>query len=84
MNEKIIIELEDKGQDFTKIICDKRGIILETRPFQTEMWKGGIIPIREEELFAIDKECPIHKPPIINYGFLKYKIKNIISSTNKK
>lgn len=75
--KRYVIELEDLGQDFTKIITDHTGEIIETRPFQTEHWKGGCIPIKDRSLFDIGKECPIHHPPHIEFGWLKYRIVRI-------
>lgn len=72
-----IIQIEDKGQDFTKIICDESGKILETKPCQSEVWKGGYIPLYENGMFSIGKPCPIHHPPHIEFGFLKYNIIDI-------
>lgn len=71
------IEIEDKGQDFTTIITDSDGVIVETRPFQTEFWKGGVIPIDVKALFGVGHLLPINHPPHINAGFLKYKIESI-------
>lgn len=71
------IVLEDNGQDFLEIDCDENGQIVETRPFQTSIWKGGFIPI-ESEMLKPGKLCPIHKPPEINYGFLKHRIQKVI------
>ena len=31
-----VITLEDKGQDFTKLITDKDGIVVKAEPYQTE------------------------------------------------
>lgn len=69
-----VIELEDKGQDFTTIITDSDGVIVETRPFQTEFWKGGSIPIEFPSMLKVGELLPINHPPHINFGFLKYKI----------
>ena len=71
------IEIEDKGQDFTTIITDSDGVIVETRPFQTQFWKGGAIPIQDKDMFKVGELLPINHPPHINYGFLRYKIEGI-------
>lgn len=67
------ITLEDNGQDFLEIITEDSGFITETRPFQTEIWKDGYIPLDSPE-FYIGGILPIHKPPHIIYGFLKHKV----------
>lgn len=72
-----IIELEDNGQDFLEIVTDQDGVIIETRPFQTSVWKGGIIPIEQKHMMKVGKNLPIHHPPNINFGFLKHKIKSV-------
>lgn len=69
-----IIELEDKGQDFLELITDEYGVIVDAKPFQKDIWVGGIIP---ETMLAVGKALPIHKPPHINYGFLKHNVKSI-------
>jgi hypothetical protein len=74
---KTIITIEDKGQDFTKIVCDENGVILETLPFQSDFWKNGIIPINDKDLMKIGQPCPLHKPPIFVYGFLNHNIEKI-------
>ena len=73
----ITIELEDNGQDFLEIDIDMNGVITATRPFQSAIWKGGIVPIEAPGMLEVGKPFPIHKPPEINYGFLKHKIKSI-------
>lgn len=65
------IELEDNGQDFLEFITDEDGRILEAKPFQTEAWKGGYIPIESQE---IGRLCMMHKPPEIEYGYLKHEV----------
>ena len=37
------IELEDKGQDFTKLRTDEQGIVIAAEPYQTDVWKGALI-----------------------------------------
>ncbi|MFC1118111.1 hypothetical protein ACFGY2_11620 [Pasteurella multocida] len=65
------IILEDKGQDFTRFRTDKNGVIIEAIPFQTDVWKGGMIPIKQQKL---GEYCMIHHSPHIEFGFLKYKV----------
>jgi hypothetical protein len=77
LDTAIIIELEDKGQDFLKIIVDTEGFVLQTWPFQTSLWKGAYIPIKSVK---VGKPCPIHHPPHIQFGFLNYKVMSIKKS----
>lgn len=76
MKDKWIIELEDNGQDFLRFILDIDGVVLRSEPFQTEIWRGAIIPFAAP-IFQIGEECPIHNPPHIIYGFLRHKVKSI-------
>lgn len=71
---KFKVELEDNGQDFLEFITNERGVIIEAKPFQTEIWEGGYIPIEMQE---IGDFCMMHKLPHFNYGFLKHKVTNI-------
>lgn len=73
------IQLEDKGQDFLELITDTHGNILEAKPFQTEVWKGGFIPVESQQ---IGEPCMMHKPPHFNYGYLNYNVINITPLTN--
>lgn len=70
-----VIELEDNGQDFLELITDEKGVIVDVKPFQKDVWIGGIIPI--ETMLEVGKALPIHKPPHIHYGFLKHNVKSI-------
>jgi hypothetical protein len=36
----ITIELEDKGQDFTRWTCDETGEVVKCEPFQGWLWEG--------------------------------------------
>lgn len=69
------IKLEDKGQDFTSLITDGDGIVVSTDLFQSSVWKGAIVPI---DMITVGKPCLIHHPPNIVFGFLKYKVTEII------
>lgn len=65
------IELEDKGQDFARLKTDEKGIVIAAEPFQTEIWKGALIPIAQQKIGDL---CMIHHLPHIKYGYLKYKV----------
>lgn len=73
----IKITLEDKGQDFTTLYTDDKGIITDAAQYQSHIWRGAMIPINDSGLFAVGRPLPIHHPPHIVYGFLKYKIQKI-------
>ncbi len=68
---KTKITLEDNGQDFLEFICNEEGMIVETYPFQGNIWNGGFIPI---DMAKVGEVCPLHKPPHVYYGYLKHKI----------
>ena len=69
-----LVELEDNGQDFLEFTTDKNGTIIKTEPFQGEAWNGAYIPIESQQ---VGEMCMIHKPPNIEYGYLKHKVINI-------
>ena len=71
------IDLEDSGQDFLTIITDAEGLVVETRPFQTNIWKGAYIPIESIGMMAPGQPLPIHKPPHIKHGYLKHRIEKV-------
>lgn len=68
------ITLEDKGQDFLRFITDDKGIVIEALPYQTDVWKGALIPIAQQEIGDL---CMIHHPPRIEYSYLRYKVLDI-------
>ena len=68
------IELEDNGQDFLTFTTNEIGTIINTKPFQGEIWNGGYIPVHSQ----LEGElCMLHKLPEFNYGFLKHRVKKI-------
>ncbi len=71
------ITLEDCGQDFLELYVDSIGKVIEAAPFQSSAWVGATIPIWSDDIVKVGELCPIHKPPHINFGFLKYKIESI-------
>ncbi len=70
---KHLIELEDNGQDFLLIHVEDN-FIIKTEPFQTDIWEGSYVPIEDVK---VGEEMPIHKPPHINFGYLKHKVESI-------
>lgn len=77
------ITLEDKGQDFLVLYVSAAGEIIDAKPFQSEIWKGGYIPINDSSMVAVGEYCPIHHPPYIMFGFLNYKIEKIEKVKNQ-
>ncbi len=75
--KQIKITLEDCGQDFTTFYTNEDGIVIDAQPFLSEIWRGAIIPVRDPDLFELGKQLPIHHPPHIMWGFLKYRIAEI-------
>ena len=69
-----LIELEDNGQDFLSFETDGIGTIIETKPFQGDIWNGGLIPVFAQEVGEL---CMLHKPPYYVYGFLKHRVTKI-------
>lgn len=68
------ITLEDKGQDLLWLIVNEGGVVEKAGPFQNSLWKGGYVPYWNA---LVGQLCPIHLPPHIERGFLKYKIESI-------
>ena len=50
------IELEDKGQDFTRLRTDEQGIVIAAEPYQTDVWKGALIPISQQKIGHLVEE----------------------------
>lgn len=71
------ITLEDQGQDFLELYVSEDEVVIDAQPFQSHIWKGAMIPISDKSMVKVGARCPIHNPPYINYGFLKYNIEAI-------
>lgn len=71
------ITLEDQGQDFLELYVSEDEVVIDAQPFQSHIWKGAMIPISDKSMVKVGVRCPIHKPPQIKYGFLKYLIEAI-------
>jgi hypothetical protein len=71
------IILEDKGQDFLELYVDHTGRVIEALPFQSSVWVGAYIPVNTFDMVQVGRPCPIHNPPHIEFGFLKYSIEKI-------
>jgi len=71
------ITLEDNGQDFLEFYVDSVGKIIDAQPFQSSIWVGGYIPVWSKDMVKPGELCPLHKPPVFQYGFLKHKIEQV-------
>lgn len=71
------ITLEDQGQDLLELYVSEDEVVIDALPFQGHIWKGAMIPISDESMVKVGARCPIHNPPYIEYGFLKYNIEAI-------
>ena len=67
------ITLEDKGQDFLWLLVDNYTVV-DAGPFQSHIWKGAFVPL---PMVKVGEPCPIHHPPHIRIGFLKYRVEKI-------
>lgn len=75
------ITLEDKGQDILWLIIDD-SVVVNAGPYQWHLWEGATIPM---SMVKVGQPCPVHHPPHIKFGFLKYrveKIEEVESQTN--
>lgn len=68
------ITLEDKGQDLLWLKVNEDGFVEKAGPFQDSMWREAFIPYWSTR---VGQFCPIHQPPFINFGYLRYKIVSI-------
>ena len=68
------ITLEDKGQDLLWLKVNDGGLVEEAGPFQNHIWKDAYVPYWYAHVGQL---CPIHLPPHIIQGFLKYNIESI-------
>lgn len=79
------ITLEDKGQDFIEIyVSEETDQIIDAKPFGGNIWKGAYVPLCCNDMVAVGKLFPIHNPPYISFGFLKYKIEKIEHITQEQ
>lgn len=79
------ITLEDKGQDFLEMyISEETHQIIDVKPFGIAFWEGAYVPIECQSMVSVGKLFPIHNPPHINFGFLKYKIEKIEHITQEQ
>lgn len=68
------ITLEEQQQDVVELITDHAGKVISCLQ---PAFIGAWIPVQADDMMQVGKLCPIHCPPTINYGFLKYKIEKI-------
>jgi len=70
------ITLEDKGQDLLELYVNDECEVVAAGPFGSS-WVGATIPVTIEGMVKVGELCPIHNPPHINFGLLKYKVESI-------
>lgn len=75
MKPAAIIEFEDKGQDFLFWELDRNGYVINSEPFQKEIWEGTWVDTLELE----EGHCPIIRIPRLGDELrnLSYKVKSI-------
>lgn len=71
------ITLEDKGQDVLMLFVNSNGVVIDAKPFQASVWAGAVVPIGVAGMVKVGAECPIHNPPHIVFGHLKYRVEAI-------
>lgn len=68
-----IIHLEDQGQDLLRLVTEN-DLVVEEQPFNRGIFTGGYIPSLQIE---IGSPCPMHCPPSLVFGYLKYNVEKI-------
>lgn len=71
------ITLEDRGQDFLELYVNDKGVVIDAKPFLYPTWAGAYIPVSDKSMMRVGEPCPIHHPPHIVFGFLRYNIEKI-------
>ncbi len=66
----LIIEFEDKGQDFLKWQLNKNGKVIRSTPFQTDVWKNTYVNL---DALKVGKE-PLIVNKHVGFGSMNYKI----------
>lgn len=64
-----------------RFVTDKDGVIQDAEPLQGHIWKGALIPVKQQQLGEL---CMLHKPPQIEYGYLNYKVIKMEVITGEK
>lgn len=70
---KTKITLEDNGQDLLWLTIEDNTVI-DGGPYHGDLYKGAIVPMINVE---IGEMLPIHHPPQIIFGFLRYKVEKV-------
>lgn len=68
-----IIHLEDQGQDLLRLVIEN-GSVIEEQPINRGIFIGGGVP---DFLLEVGQPCPMHCPPNIVFGYLKYNVSKI-------
>lgn len=71
--ERKLIHLEDQGQDLLILVIEN-DLVVEERPFNRNIFIGGYVP---GNMLKVGSQCPMHKLPHIDRGYLKYKVVKI-------
>lgn len=73
------ITLEDLGQDFLWLMVNDDGRVIDAGPYQANIWRGAYIPL---QFVRVGERCPIHHPPHIKFGYLRYRVTEIDRESN--
>lgn len=68
------ITIEDNGQDVLWFVTDENDKVVDAGPYQKGVWVGAYMP---SDMLKVGEPCPIHNPPVINFGYLKHKVESI-------
>lgn len=66
----LVIEFEDKGQDFTYWQLNKHGKVVKSIPFQTDIWKDTYVNL---DALKVGEE-PLIVNKHVGFGSMNYKI----------
>lgn len=70
---KTKITLEDEGQDLLWLIIENNTVV-DGGPFHGGLYEGAIVPMVNVKVGEL---LPIHHPPLIEYGFLRYIVEKV-------
>ncbi|MNN55817.1 hypothetical protein D3C81_1707110 [compost metagenome] len=66
------IYFEDQGQDFLEWDIDRNGVVVDSRPFQAEVWCGAVV-----QSLAVGSPPTVRGPRIATTHTLKYSVERI-------
>ena len=70
---KTKITLEDEGQDLLWLVVENNTVV-DGGPYHGGLYKDAVVPMVNVE---IGKRLPIHHPPQIIFGFLRYTVEKV-------